>query len=284
MKTKICNTSLYRFTSALLSGLVLLTLLSACSSQPTQPAPTETPQPTSTVTFTPEPTATNTSTATATATVTSTPSATPDRTGTAVMMATTSAEDWMRLIQPDLDTYQITLDEGHFAFMEKDPFTVTATNYDENVFYKIETGNISDFFMQTVVTWDSTSGLAGCGLIFRADSDISVGKSYSFMLMRLQYAPAWWITYYEGGRGQYRVTVDGRPQFSDVIDDSKFGKNRVALLARGDELTTFINGKKFQTVKNNKKLDGDMGYFISQESGQTSCSFANTVIWEFDKP
>jgi hypothetical protein len=275
-------------TNALLSSLVILSLLSACGGLVLGTAVTATPLPTNTSTATPEPSATATATSTATSTpeptATATRTATPDKTGTAVVKATSSAEGWLKQVQPDLDAYELKLDTGHLVYTDSEPFTIEATEYGQGNFYSIdEVDSLRDFFFQTDVTWDSTSGLAGCGIMFRMSQDISAGKAYAFMMMRLQNAPAWWINYYVNGRAEYKVTIDGRPQFSDVINDGKMSLNRIALLAQGEELTTFINGKRFRTVTNNKQLEGYLAYFITQESGTTQCQFTDTFIWSLDE-
>jgi hypothetical protein len=263
----------------------MLVVLPGCSALQLAAAPTETPQPTatSTVTATPEPTATSTSTATATATVTATSTATPDKTGTAEAKATKKAEDFLASIQPDLDEYDLTLDTGHLAW-ESDQHTITMKSYGDILYDEFkDVGQVSDFLMQSEIKWNSSSGLAGCGFIFRSDQNFEKGEQYQFAMMRLQAAPAWDVEYWNYGKWQYTITLDGKLQFNNIINDEANSTNRIAILAKGDQFTIYINGKAMRTLTNNKLNEGSMAFLGWQESGKTTCEFNDTWLWVFDE-
>lgn len=156
------------------------------------PAPTHTPAPTST----PEPTATPVPTDTPVPT----PTTTPDVTATAAARATAAMEDKIAKIAPELEKLGIAPDSGSLVWQADDPISMTVTTYMEKTHYQITDDPVSDFVLFTDVTWNSSSGLAGCGLIFRADDDFDVGGQYAFLIMRLQAAPAWDIEYYKWGQ------------------------------------------------------------------------------------
>ncbi len=281
--------SVIKVSRMLIYLLVLLSLLiSGCSTPTTPPPPTvtpvptdtETPVPTNTATQTPEPTSTATSTPEPTATAT----ATPNRTGTAQAIQTATSEAFFAQVQPDLDSYGLELKDGHLVWMSSAPVAIDVTGYLEHTPRSLDkVGSIADFFWQTDIKWKTTTGLSGCGLIFRSEEDFKKGEQYRFVMMRLQYHPLWELEYLKDGYFQYAVTVDGNAQSTGNLKDDNNSTNTVAIMAVGEEITTFINGRRLNTVKDSKRASGLLAFLGWQESGETSCEFSNSWVWGFDK-
>lgn len=275
-----------RFANLLFSSLAVLSLLSACAGF-LAPAATETPQPTSppAATATAEPTATVTSTATPTPEPTQTASPTPDITGTAAAAETAVIDAFFSEVERDLNHYELTLDSGRLVYSDKGPYEIKMKSYMENVYKPFEAAPaVGDFLMQTEITWDSTSGLAGCGLIVRSEDDLEKGEQYQFFMMRLQNAPGWIMVYYKDGLAQYSITPGGDYQFTSRIKDGRETTNKIAILAKGNQITVFINGEGMRPMTNDKRTAGMLGMLGSQESGTSTCAFENTWIWSFDEP
>ena len=158
-------------------------------------------------------------------------------------------------------------------------------SYMENRLEPIEDAPAAgDFLMQSEITWDTSSGLAGCGLILRSEEDFEKGEQYQFFMMRLENAPGWIMVYYKDGIAQYPITLGADYQFTDYIRDGRQSTNKIAILAKGDQITVFINGEGMRPMTNNKRSTGLIGMLGSQESGTSSCTFENTWIWSFDEP
>lgn len=238
--------------------------------QPTPtPAPTDTPAPTATETPLP------TETATPTPTITPTRTATPNKTATAAVNATATAEAQTALVLPVLEELGFTDPPGKLAFYETAPITLKVDQYwsyhpvfvDDNVY--------GDFVMQSDVVWDSTSGLAGCGVIFRAEDDLHDGANYEFDLMRLDGAPVWYLGYNKF----HTVQNDLGQDFSSQINDKPNSQNTVTLVMQGANMQFYINGKRVHYLDYNKLTEGRIAVISWQESGKTVCTFSNTWVW-----
>jgi hypothetical protein len=92
------------------------------------------------------------------------------------------------------------------------------------------------------------------------------------------------MVYYKDGIAQYPITSGADYQFTDYIRDGRQSTNKIAILAKGDQITVFINGEGMRPMTNNKRTAGMFGMLGSQESGTSSCTFENTWIWSFDQP
>ncbi len=254
--------------------LALLFVQLACSLSAAQP--TATPPPTDTATPTPPPTETPTPTATAT----NTPQPTPNYTATISARATSDAQAVLDLVGEDLTNYGVSTTGGHLEWQNKDPIDMTVTTYGTYRYEPVDMQKAADFVFQSEVQWDSTSGLAGCGLIFRADDDIKNGAHYEFVLMRLQFQPAWDIEYYKFG--EWQATLTGKVLFSNAINDEPGSTNKIAIVTNGNEFTPYVNGEKLQTVTNLALKDGVAALLSYQESGKTECIFSNSWLWVID--
>lgn len=255
---------------------ILILLQVACSV--TAPAPTPTPAPTATqpptLTATALPTSTRTPAPTATATATLT--ATPNRTATAEVKATGTAQARIAYVEPFLEKYGFKASEGEVGFFEPDANIIESNTYGTFVYNFINPYKYKDFVFQTEATWNSTGGLAGCGVIFRSDGDIDNGSYYDYAIIRLQNAPYYWFYHVQYNTIQTRL---GRGTLS-AINDTQGSTNVMTVVANKDHLVLYVNGTKIKDTNYSKVWDGQIALVTHQESGKTSCSFANTWVWE----
>ncbi|MFZ6029712.1 MAG: hypothetical protein ACOYYS_18515 [Chloroflexota bacterium] len=282
------QTNLIRKTMIVLA-LAALTLgtLAACTpaeptATPTLP-PTATPVPTDTATPTETPTPTDTATPTETPTSTPTdtpvPTETPDKKATAAVKATATAEAVLAQILEDLAPYELTVEEGSLAWYSEDVTEVSLSSYNSYNFKDLDPKmKLANFIIKFDVTWNSTGGLAGCGLFFRAENDITKGDSYRFATLRFSGAPAWDLEYWSNGRSDHFVS--GEVKFSNLIDLAQGSTNAYIIKMDGDEITVYANGGRMGTFNSSKRLDGKLAYMALQESGETTCTFSNTWVWE----
>ena len=132
---------------------------------------------TSTSTSTPVPTETTTPTETRAPTKTAT--ATPNRTATAEVRATRAAEDMLVEIQKVLEQIGVPTENGNLAWFQEEPIEVSIDQYRNGSLVDPEL-TFGDFVLKTDVTWDSTGGLAGCGIVFRSEPNFEMGEQYGF--------------------------------------------------------------------------------------------------------
>ena len=196
MKIKI-----YRISSHLLIGwLSFVYFLSGCQAAALYSAPTATVPPSNTPLPTKTPTPSPTLTFTSTPTLPPTATSTPNPTGTARAKMSSTAEAAISKIAPELDKVGIKAGEGHIEWLDPDSYTLKVSNYLESQYVPIDTASLKDFVVHSDITWNSTSGLAGCGIIFHSDENIQKGGQLAFLLMRLQFQPGWDIEYWKYGQ------------------------------------------------------------------------------------
>ncbi len=265
--------------SILFTGCQSSTQVAAVATEAPTQAPTDTPLPTSTAT----PVPTNTPTPTATATVT--PTATPNRTATQAVKETATQAAVNEMVAAELKKYGIDPSLGHVAWVMEEPVELDGAGFAQGYYVPIkELGAVKDFVVQTEVTWKTSGALAGCGYLFRAPSDwgLDKGDFYEFSILRIQYAPSWFIHYYQGGRWQYVLPSRNGQRSNNLLDENNT-KNILTLDARGDKFTIYINGVKERTVENNKIEDGNLGLEVVQNSGSSYCNFTSGWVWQYDK-
>jgi hypothetical protein len=221
----------------------------------------------------PPPTASPTAvppTATAAPTQTPTP---PPVNRAATQRAEDTAEQIAR-IAPDLEQYGLSPEDGGLGWVSE-PVTIELDDYGEaQVVVDYPTLAVSDFVVQADITWISTSGLAGCGFLVRADA--LAGSEYQFLSLRLSGAPVWVLWVFEDGVFAFDAAGYRETQALDVSQGST---NRVALIGQGHRFTVFVNGQDAGSANYNGPTDGAIGLLAKHESGDTSCTFENAWMW-----
>lgn len=263
-------------------------LLTACST-PTTAAPTNTPEPTNTLvptntpippteTSTPTETPTNTPVPTETPTPTPTKTPTPDYNATKTVVAKATQDALTAEIKAELETLGLPT-EGQLAWAGTEDQTISVSSYWESQYDLAADGKIfENFILKVDVQWDSKSGLAGCGVIFRADGKIENGKQYQLLMMRLSGAPAWDIEYYDNGK--FVSNAMGEVKYNSVMDITGGATNTFYLLADKDKLSVYANGKRMGTTSSTTLTKGKIAWLTWQESGETTCSFKNAWVWQ----
>ncbi len=275
-----------RLRSILAAMLLISVLLSGCAQATPKAEPTAAATATSAPTNTPKPTDTPVPTATATNTPvpTATATATPDAAATQAAAQAATEQALVDIVKPDLEAFGIDPKDGHVAWVSKDDINLEATSYQEEKIYQLdEVGKVADFVLKTRVTWNSTGGLAGCGIKFRAADDLKMGGHYEFLMMRLQFQPYWDFEFHQFNQWQYTFTATGKAVATNKLDDEKNSSNDIALVARGKQFTVYFNGAQQRPGENNKLADGNIVLVSWQDSGKTTCKYADTWVWVFDK-
>ncbi len=226
------------------------------------PTPTDTPVPTDTPTFTPSPTSTST----------------PDLQATRAVKATATAEAILVPILAQLAEVEIPTGTGSLAWSQDKPFPFKIDTPGAGYVEPFAKGvKASNFVLSTDVTWEAT-GIVVCGLIFRSETNLALGKQYNFLFMRVSGLPAWAIQFHQDGYFKNTVTD---VKFSDAIDLTNGSTNRILMVVEDEKFTVYVNGARqgsfFDYSK--QRLDGVFGFIASQDSGESTCTFANTWIW-----
>jgi hypothetical protein len=286
MKFTHAGTVNLNLTHAVILVVILSCLLAACGNPKAGSVPTNTalatqaPQPSSTPapTDTPIPTSTSTPLPTETPTKAPTKTPTPDLMGTEVANAVLQAAEIADQIAPVLDKLGFSPEDGSLAWYNGPPISIRIFDYNAAQIFQLgDDLNVEDFILSTDITWESSLGYAVCGIIFRAEPDITDGEYYIFQSMRLSGLPAWDIEFWDNN--QYITAVSGGVQTNRAIQLDQGSTNSFMLVVQGDKMTAYANGTRLRTQYDTHRADGLLALFAWQESGETTCTFSDTWVW-----
>lgn len=268
--------------------VALILLLSSCSSTPQAAAVEPTNEPPAATanaktTSTPEPTATPLPTSTPTPEPTETPA--PTATSTPDLQATAAAEEAQFVaeklggIMAEIERIGYPTDTGELGWVQVEPLEIFVDEYMITLYHEFGDNLIAkDFILKTDITWESSSGLAGCGLIFRSEPNFKKGAQYELATFRLSGLPVWFIVYADDG--EYIKDVTG-PLTAGAIEQEQGSTNSYILIAEEGKFTMYINDLRIGSYYDyaNNRLEGEFAFTGWQESGETSCEFNDSWIW-----
>lgn len=230
------------------------------------------------------PAATNTAAPAATTAATIAPTEAPSNTPepTLDLTATADAENAAAMaqvatyVEPDLIMAGYSLNVGDLAWLQNQDLTIVANSPGIKYNDLDSTFTAANFVMGVDIAWDSETGVAGCGIIFRADGNILKGEQAQFFAIRLSGLPAWDIELYNFG--QYQATLTHGT--SSAIEQAAGSTNHYVISADGSTVRVFANGIRLGAADLKASMSqGLFGYFAAEESGTTTCTFTNTWIW-----
>jgi len=251
-----------------ISIIILLSLSHACSGTPSSPS---TQVPLSTATDFPK-----------LPTITPEPSPTVDAVATIMAYSTEVTSAKKMEVEEILAGYEIDLPEGELSWEEKDEISVSQTNYRRISWQSIANQvDYKNYILYTRSTWTSTSGIAGCGIIVRLESDIIDGEYYLFNTTRLSGAASWKVEYWDEGK---RVNYpSGGSINTDYINIEQGSTNEYVLVMLDNELNIYANGYHLGHVLVSSLDEGMLGVVVWQESGETECAFNDSWLWRINE-
>jgi len=251
--------------------LFILIFVLACGGMPLA-NPTITASPESTTTFTPSPTETPTLV----------PTATVDVPATKAAQDAQEAEKLKAELDKLIGDTDIPYQDGYLAWRSDGPISINLNGPDNRLNRFDDKLTLGNFVLKSDIKWKAT-GIIICGVIFRSDDDLILGKQYDFVFLRLSGLPAWAIQVYEFGKFKNSPT---NVKYSSAVNQGNDATNQIVLAVHDDSFTIFINGirqgRYFDYSK--QRTDGKFGFIGSQDSGKGSCTFSNSWIWSIDPP
>jgi hypothetical protein len=224
------------------------------------------------------PAATTAPTAAPTEAPTNTPEPTVDLTATTDAENAAAAAEWAAYISPDLKLAGYTLAIGDLAWIQTQQLDLVSHTPGYKYNDMDPTFTAANFVMGIDVTWDSTTGLAGCGIIFRAQGNVEKGEEAMFAALRLSGFPGWDIELWK--LGQIQANLVGKVQTSSVIDQGAGSTNHYVISADGTTVIVYANGLRLGAADLKASMtEGLFGFVVFEESGTTTCTFTNTWIW-----
>lgn len=179
----------------------------------------------------------------------------------------------------DLPTYGINSSQGQPGWVHP-PVALDINGFRQ---YKYATEFAStvvrDFVVSADITWNTFTGLSGCGFALRAD-----GKGNQYLAIATRGANGHVIFTVMAGND-----VKGYKDFyAAPINPANDATNRFTVVGRGSEFTMYVNGVKSGFVDTNAKTGSFVGFkyergFVAlvglSESGRTVCEFNNAWLW-----
>ncbi|MFN8432567.1 MAG: hypothetical protein U0V18_01015 [Anaerolineales bacterium] len=247
----------------LIALFVLVLFALACGAAP-EPTPSNTPLPSATIAPSDTPTVV--------------PTSTPDRTATVAAIFTKAADSVLADLQSILKDEDIDYQSGSLLWQQETPLLIELSG-PEGIYQEFANGEVvKNFILKSDVTWNAT-GILVCGFMFRSEPNMREGKQYQFLYLRFSGAPAWAIEFHEFG---YYKNSPTKVQYSSAVNLENGATNQLVLIANGGEFTVFINGvRQGKYYDNSKQMEE--GYFAAlgtQDSGEGSCEYENTYVWE----
>lgn len=246
-------------------SMIIVVLLVSCA-----PPPTATPAPSATASQT------------STDIPTDTPTATPNYLATEEAEATQAADVLLQELQTELGDLGISIDGSVLAYVQEFPVEIAAKqqNFDGEIKPLDDDTLYGDFVMGVDITWETDTGLSGCGIIFRSERDIERGEQMRLQFSRLSGAPLWLLGLYNYGQGQAPLVVDG----NTAMRSEQGSTNHFIIVTRGLDFTIYANGVRMGGSTLPEALSkGRFGFLTWEDSGKSTCTFANTWILELPK-
>jgi hypothetical protein len=146
----------------------------------------------------------------------------------------------------ELPAYGADPSQGELAWVHP-PITIQVTGYLQSDFENRYLGTVArDFVLSSDITWNTTTGLSGCGFVFRSDGNEEAANQYIAVASR-------------GGNGRviFQSMANGDPK--NAVDMYAYGQdpsfdwrndatNRLTVVARGDVYTFYTNGVRVGEV------------------------------------
>jgi hypothetical protein len=232
-------------------------------------------------TSTPEPTEIPTTVPTDTPAPTETATPTPDLAATEAFEATQQAEAAQEMVSEVLAMAELTTDSGHLAWIQERAISVVSDVAWTTEIDSIDNGVVYESYVLNIdTTWETTTGFAGCGIIFHSDDNLERGKQYRFYTLRLSGLPGWDVELWN--YGDWQSTTTGGVKYNSVIDQDNDATNNYTLVVRKGLMAAYANGERLSNVIISTMNKGRIGLFAWQESGKSTCTYENGWIWVLD--
>jgi hypothetical protein len=197
--------------------------------------------------------------------------------------AQTGQEDSEKIYQT-LTELGIDPTKGAIMWASKDPIKLKAEGYMGSSYQILDPElKVADFVLSSDITWDTSGGLNGCKFIYRAMDDLDKGKQLQLFVQRLLGAPSWNFQLWD--KGKWQLNLFDYWQTGDYIKDAQGTTNTVMLVVQGEKMTPYFNGEKDReaTDKKTKLTEGILAFMAWHQSGETTCTFANSWLWVFNR-
>jgi hypothetical protein len=185
-------------------------------------------------------------------------------------------------IAAELSGLGISAGEGELAWVHP-PMTLSVEGYLQYDYANnyLQEFVPADLVISSDITWNTQTGLAGCGFALRSNGDPEVLDQYMVILSRGLNGTVNFIVQSDtaiSGANTRSLGTGSDPQFQLQNDMT----NRLTVVARGGMFTFYTNGTEIGTIADNTYQNGYVALIALSESGTTTCNFNNTWLWLLD--
>jgi hypothetical protein len=238
------------------------------------PSITESAEITSTMAPSPEPVSSPTPTSTDTQTVSASPTPTLASTPFPSDPRTRFGDPDFRDNFASAENWPLYEDE-HVSFqVDSDQMEMTAFNSDSWDSWIISWPNLEDFYIEMTATPENCSGLDRYGMMLRAEQS---AKGYIGYLFGISCDGRYSLRRWDGDK--FITSIEWTA--SDHILAGSDQANRIGLLAEGDRLGLYANGRLLEEIEDDSHSEGRIGLFVgSVNTEDFTVQVDEVAFWE----
>ena len=205
-------------------------------------------------------------------TATSLPTRTPD------FAATQAAEALVAPIKAALPNYGVDPNTGFLGWMHP-PASISLDRYLEGDYAldpQYQSFAVHNFVVQADVTWETRTGLAGCGFAFRAATETDY---YGMGIARGAQGVAVFSLFHN------KKPVNDKLQTEDAaaVRDRNGDTNTLAVVGIDNTFTLYVNNQFTEKIADDTLVSpGLVAFAAFSESGTSICNFNNGWLWVLD--
>jgi hypothetical protein len=181
----------------------------------------------------------------------------------------------------ELPTYGVDPSEGHLGWIH-DPAVLVAEEHMDYAYINDHIGTIAvDFVISGDITWNTSTGIAGCGFVLRSNGNTDALAEYLVLISRGSNGALAFIKQSPGNELQ-ETPFDNVENIDQNFQWQNDTTNRLTVVGRGDTFSIYTNGVYIGQVSDSAYTRGFVAMVALSESGQTRCQFDNTWLWLLD--
>jgi len=181
------------------------------------------------------------------------------------------------LVLVDLPLYGVDPAAGELAWIHE-PETLVVDQYLGSASANRHALTVArDFVMSADITWNTTTGVSGCGFALRSDGNQDAFNQYLAFVTRAGNGTVFFVRQQNGeATRQENIATSGLDNSFQWQNDTT---NRLTVVARGASMSVYTNGRLIGSFGAGDFEKGFVAMVALSESGQTVCHFENTWLF-----
>jgi hypothetical protein len=138
----------------------------------------------------------------------------------------------------------------------------------------------ADFAFHSNITWETKQkvGIVYCVMMFRISGDLDMDPWYMMQMGRISGLGHIFFDVVQ----QWSIIGQSDGDASNYIKTGNGDVNEVLLVARANQFTAYVNDRQVSVWWNTKIDRGGFGIGTMQDTGASTCTYADTWIWSYD--